>query len=759
MGSFKSSFTLCKLPKRYGRARTPTILQMEAMECGAAALGIILAYYQRFVPLAELRQSCGVSRDGSQASHILNAARYYGLTAQGFSVELEGLDNLECPYIVYWNFKHFVVIERVSKKSVAINDPSTGPRTISMDEFSQAFTGVVLAMEPGPDFSPGGEKPSKLQAFQTRLRGAGKALAYSLGAGFLLVIPGLAVPILTQVFVDHLLIAEMQDWLPPLLIGLLITAIFRGAVEQLQLQALRRLQLKLAVLMSSRFLWHLLHLPLNFFTQRNAGDISDRLALNNRIAEVLSGRLTTTLIDVSTMCVYSVVMWQYSVVLTLIGLGCALLNITALKWVARRRVDANMRMMQERGKVSGVTMAALQQIDSLKASALESDFFARWSGYYANEINAYQDLEVTNQALGVLPGLLTALASTCILVIGGLHVIDGVISIGMLVAFQSLMHSFLTPLARLVDFVGTLQELQVILYRLDDVLDNPAIFESPQDVSQIPVTLETFRLQGHVQARGLTFGHSPVSPPVIDNVHLGLSPGKWVAVVGASGSGKSTLAKLICGLYVPWEGELLFDGVPRSQCSRSVLTHSIASVDQDLAFFAATIRDNLTLWDTTVTDHQLVQACQDAMVHDVIVAMPGGYEAMLLEGATNLSGGERQRLEIARALVHDPAILILDEATSALDAEIEYHIIQNLRRRGCACLIVAHRLSTIRACDEIIVLDQGKVAQRGPHDILFCQDGIYRHLLASENGSLATSRVVGAYRHESDNIATRALAI
>jgi ATP-binding cassette, subfamily C, bacterial len=737
VGSTKSLLAhLCQVVRR-GRVKTPLLLQMEAVECGAAALGIILEYYGRIVPLAELRRACGVSRDGSKASHILQAARGYGLEAKAFSVELNTLWNFQPPYIVFWNFSHYVVVEGVRRGRVYLNDPATGPRTVSLEEFDQAFTGVVLATEPGLDFKQGGRKPSAIQSLYARLKGSRKALGYCLIAGLCLVLPGLALPVFTQIFVDQVLIGDMQDWMRPLLLGMLLTAGFRGLLMLLQLHALRRLKLKLTAVMSGQFVWHLLYLPVEFYAQRYAGEISHRTALNDKTADVLSSKLVTTMIDISMMLVYAAVMLQYDVMLTLIGLSCAGCNMVALQWISRRRIEANMHVLQESGRADGVAIAGLRNIEMLKASSLESDFFARWAGYYAKSMKAQQELGVTNQTLSVLPSFLTALTSMLVLGIGGLRVMDGYLTIGMLVAFQSLMQSFLAPITRLVDLGGTLQELRGDLYRLDDVLSNPSRRWS--DGGHVPVTPRTFRLQGAIEVRQVTFGHSQVLPPVVDQVSLSLQPGQRVALVGASGSGKSTLAKLVCGLHEPWTGDIRFDGASRDQIPSQVLAHSVAMVDQDIVFFPGTIRDNLTLWDSTVTDAQLVQACKDAAIHDDIVSMAGGYDSELLEGAANLSGGQRQRLEIARALVGNPAILVMDEATSALDAETEYLVVEHIRRRGCTCLIVAHRLSTIRDCDDIIVLDQGRVVQQGTHKALVQQGGIYTRLLRDEPVTL-TSR-------------------
>lgn len=723
------------------RVRTPTILQMEAVECGAASLAIILAYYNRIVPLAELRIECGVSRDGSKASNVILASRRYGMEANGFKAEdIEQIKELSPPYIIFWQFNHFLVVEGWNKNWVFLNDPATGPRRITWEEFDEGFTGVVLVMEPGDDFDQGGRKPSVIFALTDRLRGSLGAILYSIFASFLLVLPGLAIPVFSQVFVDQVLVENRSEWLRPLILGMIITTGFQGILTLLRLRYLRKLRIKLGVGMSARFLWHILRLPVNFYVQRYAGEVSNRASLNNKVAQVLSGQLATTVIDAVMILFYAAVMFAYDWVLTLIGICFSAINGLALQWVARRRVDANMRLVQDWGKVAGVSIAALQSMETLKASALESNFFSRWSGYYSKAATSQQELEVTNQMLGVLPVLLTSLTSMFILVVGGWRVMDGNLSIGMLVAFQSLMLSFQQPVNTLVEFGNTLQELEGDLNRLDDVLGNsldPEVEKGSmgrqggQGEIQNPKS-QIQNLKGYVELRNVTFGYSHVDPPLIENFNLSLQPGQRVALVGASGSGKSTLAKLICGLYQPWEGEILFDGIPRGEIPREVLANSVSLVEQDIFLFGGTVRDNLTLWNGTVPDEDLDQACEDAAILDAVMAIPGGYDGELLEGGVNLSGGQRQRLEIARALVKNPAILVMDEATSALDAQTEEIIVSNLRQRKCSCILVAHRLSTIRDCDEIIVLSGGKVVQRGTHEELWEEGGEYERLIRSE---------------------------
>ncbi|MBV8885962.1 MAG: hypothetical protein JO235_18480, partial [Chroococcidiopsidaceae cyanobacterium CP_BM_RX_35] len=523
------------------RRRTPTLLQMEAVECGAAALGIILGYYGRIVPLAQLRQECGVSRDGSKATNILNAAKGYGLKVKGFKTELDGLRQLYCPYIVFWNFNHFLVVEGFSKERVYLNDPATGPRTVSLQEFDEAYTGVVLVLEPGSEFKPGGRKPSTILALWERLQGSVGVLAYCILAGFLLVIPGLAMPVFSQVFVDNVLVQGRDDWLRPLLLGIIFTAVLSGFLTLLQLQFLRRMKIKLSVGMSSRFLWHILRLPVGFYAQRFAGEISSRVRLNDSLASILSGKLATTVIAVVMVIFYALVMLQYDAILTSIGIAFVAVNLVTLQWVSRWRVDVNMRLMQEQGKVSGVSISGLQSMETLKASGLESDFFSRWAGYYAKAINARQEMDVTNQTLGVLPSFLSAITSMLVLVLGGLRVIDGHLSIGMLVAFQSLMQSFLEPVNSLVNLGSDLQEVEGSLNRLDDVLRNPV---DPQVEERgrggergispcLPLSPSPLpRLQGYVELQNVTFGYNRIAPPLISNFSLSVKPGQRIALVG-----------------------------------------------------------------------------------------------------------------------------------------------------------------------------------------------------------------------------------
>ena len=719
-------------PVQSNRVKTPTVLQLEAVECGAAALAMILGYYGRIVPLAILRSDCGVSRDGSKASNVLKAARRYGMEAKGYSKQVEGLRRLNMPVILFWNFNHFVVFEGFRKGKAYINDPAMGHRTLTMAEFERAFTGVVLTMKPGPDFERGGRAPGVVRALAERLAGTTGALAYCILAGLLLVIPGLVIPAFSQVFIDQIIVGAHIGWLKPLIWAMVIAMAIQAILRFLQLRYLRRLKINLSIRLSSSYMWHLLRLPASFYAQRFAGEVANRSQINDKLADVMSGQLAQTAIDAVMVGFYALLMFYYDALLTVIGVSFALVNMAVLRWISSQRVEANMRVLQEHGKAQGAAMAGLQGMENIKAGGLENGFFGTWSGYYTKGVNAGQELEISNQSLSVLPTLLNALTFTAILVIGGFRIISGDLTIGMLVAFQALMSNFLAPINSLLKLGSTMQELRGDLDRVDDVLQHPVPPPPDSTVTHDENGERLVRLKGYVELRDVTFGYSPLEKPLIDHFNLQIDPGSRVALVGGSGSGKTTISKLISGEYEPWDGHVLLDGIPLQSIPAEVLMNSFATVDQDLNLFGGSVRDNLTLWDDTVPDADLDRASEDAAIDEAIRALNGGYDGVLLEGGGNLSGGQRQRLEIARALVHNPSVLVLDEATSALDSETEAIVMERLRMRGCTAIIVAHRLSTVRDCDEIIVMQQGRVLERGTHNELWEADGEYARLMRAD---------------------------
>ena len=714
------------------RVRVPTILQMEATECGAASLAMVLAHYGLYIPLEQLRVDCGVSRDGSNALHVLKAARRYGCQAQGLRLSLEKLDTVSMPLILFWEFNHFVVLEGRKGDVFHLNDPGRGPVRLSFSQMSDAYTGVALQVRPGPLFKPGGRAPS-LWAGMYRLTASMKsAIAFIVVTSVMLAIPGMVIPSLSRIFVDDVL-GPNANWLGLLLMALGGTTLVSLFLTWLQRLAFRSLAVGFITLNTTRMFFRLLRLPMLFHMQRSPGEIQFRLGLNNQLADMVGGQVGSAVAGLFMLVCYGALLLTYDVPLALTGMAIAGINLIVLTTVARFRKVLNQSLIQEKGKLMAVAMSGIQLIDTIKASAGEFDFFQRWAGQQAHYVNSEQRMSVSTIYVSTLPVLLSALNNAVILLYGAWRVIHGHMTAGMLVAFQFLMVAFLLPVTRITELGSQVQAAKGALDKLDDV-DNyelDPLFDREFDEVE---AASAFDIRGELELRGVTFGYSPVAPPVVTDFSLRLRPGSHVAVVGRSGSGKSTVAKLAAGLYRPWSGDVLYDGLPIADWPRRKLERFVAIVDQQIVLFRDSLQNNLSMWNPMMDEENLIRACRDAQIHEDIVERAGGYAADMDEGGGNFSGGQRQRIEIARALTNDPAVLILDEATSALDPETERRMVHHLRQRGCSCLIVAHRLSTIRDCDEIIVLDDGRVVQRGRHEALIQDEtGVYARMIRAEN--------------------------
>ena len=710
-------------------------MQTHTTECGAACLGSVLAHFGRWVRLAELRRICEVGRDGSTAAGLMRAAKHYGLECSGWSVPVDRLKRMPLPMILFWEFNHFVVLEGFDRKWIYLNDPATGHRKLSVQEFDAGFTGVALTFGAGQAFQSGGAPVSLLRRLPLWLSGAWGGAAWAVVCGLMLAVLALAAPFSASLFIDRVL-GGGEPW------GLGLAGALAGAgllvygVTWLKQRFLRRLAVRISIVLGNRSVSHLLRLPVDYFSHRLVGDLTARLLSVDKVAQGLSERALGLLVDVAMSVVFLVVMMAYDLLLALTVLALALLNGLLLRPVARLRSNEAAALRREQGLLMGVGTIMLNQADALRMAGAEDHMFARWSGHQARELQARQRFSELNSLIAAAPDLSTILGGAAVLALGATKVISGELTLGELLAFYLVAIMFLEPIGRFTAFANERQTLLTDMNRLDDITDTP-VDPGVARRTEAPQSLVTFdgrlRLAGHVELRGMTFGYSRNRPPVIKDFSLALKPGQRVAVVGPSGSGKSTLAQLVTGILQPWSGDILFDNRPRDEIPDEVLSRSISMVDQHIVLFSATVRDNLTLWNPTVLDEDMVAAARDAAIHDDILARPRGYASLVEEDGTNFSGGQRQRLEIARALVGNPTVLILDEATSALDAAAEAYVDDALRRRGVSCLIIAHRLSTFRDCDQIIVLDEGVAVQRGTHDELMADThGTYRRLVQAE---------------------------
>ncbi len=720
------------MPLTKGCAKVPVVMQMEALECGAASLAMILAYYEKWIPLEQVRADCGVSRDGSNARNMLRAARSYGLEAKGYRFEPETLKKKgKFPCIIHWNFNHFVVLDGFKGDKAVINDPARGTYKASMEDFDKAFTGICLMFSPGEDFEPGGRQKSVLKFAKKRMKGTGTAVAFVTVTSIITSLMGIISPAMDRIFLDRLLTGENPDWFLPFFVALGGFALIQIITAWIQAIYSLKISGKMAVVGNSTYLWKVLKLPMGFFSQRMPGDIQQRQASNAAIAGDLVNTVAPLFLNTAMMVFYFVVMIRYSVPLAMIGLAATLINLGVSRFIAAKRINITRVQMRDQGKLADATVSGIEMIETIKASGAENGFFEKWAGYQASVNTQTVRFEKVDQYLGLIPSFVSAAADAAVLMSGVWLVLQGQFTVGMIMAFQGFLSSFMAPATALISAGQTIQQMRTQMERVEDVMEYP---DDPNiAVEKEGGTIEYDKLSGSVEIKNITFGYSRLAQPLISDFSLHLETGSRVAFVGSSGCGKSTIAKLIAGLYQPWEGEILFDGNKISDIDRSVFTGSLAVVDQDIILFEDTIANNIKMWDSSIEDFEMIMAARDAQIHEDIMQRDGGYNYKLMDGGRDLSGGQRQRIEIARVLAQDPTIIIMDEATSALDAKTEYEVVKSIKDRGITCIVVAHRLSTIRDCDEIIVMDKGKVVQRGTHDELYAYEGgLYRQLVSSE---------------------------
>lgn len=719
-----------KQPLTHKVAKVPIILQLEVLECGAACLTMILAYYGKRVPLEQVRIDCGVSRDGSNAKNILAAARKYGLNAKGYRYEPSSLkENGTFPCIIHWDFNHFVVLDGFKKNKAVINDPAKGLTEVSMEEFDESFTGVCIMLSPSDNFVADGKKKSIVNFISKRLKKEKGTIAFVALVSLISSVLGIINPVFSKIFIDQLLPGLNPSWLTPFFIFLITFTFIEVILSAINAIYYLKLSGKLAIKANAEYMWHVLRMPVEFFTQRLSGDITIRKSTNETATSTLINTLVPLIFNVIMIFIYLFLILRYSVVLTLIGVSGLIISVLVNQIISKKQANiANVRLRDEANLYSS-TMSGIEMIETIKASGAENGFFQKWAGYQAS----VNKLEVQSQSLGLRIGLIPELVSNFVEigVLGtGLYlIIKGNFTIGLLFAFQGLLTKLEEPLTTLNNTTQDLREMKNNMERIEDVLEYPIddnLKENGEEVESYE------KLKGKLELKNVTFGYSRLSPPLIENFNMVVEPGQKVAFVGASGCGKSTLSKLISGLYKPWSGEILFDGKPIDQIDRNVFTGSLAVVDQDITLFEDTIANNIKMWDSSIEDYEMILAARDASLHEDIMQRDNGYQYKMSEGGKDFSGGQRQRLEIARVLSQDPRIIIMDEATSALDAKTEYEVVEAIKDRGITCVVIAHRLSTIRDCDEIVVMEHGKIVERGNNEELMKKHGKYEELITSE---------------------------
>ena len=719
------------VPVSHGVAKTPVVMQMEMLECGAASLCMILAYYNKWIPLEQVRKDCGVSRDGSSAKNIYCAAGNYGLNVKAYSFEVdEIMESGTFPCIIHWGFNHFVVLNGFKGKNAVINDPARGYVKVPMEEFRQKFTGITLVFEPGEEFEPGGKKNSIMGFARRRLQGTGSAIIFTFLITMAIAVLGIMGPVFSRIFLDVILTPTGKDYIYLFIFGIAAVSLVQIVAVLIKEIYLLKIEGKMAIISNSEFMWHVLRLPVDFFSQRMAGDITTRQKTNQDIASAMIKIFAPLVLNFLMMIFYLTVMIEYNPYITFIVVVSVLINVILAGIISDKRINITRVMMRDKGRLDGTTFTGIEMIETIKSSGADNGFFENWAGIQASVNSRQMEYTRLNQYLGTVPVLVSKLSDIIILLLAIYLVIQGKFTVGMVLAFQGFLVLFREPAETLITATQNIQEMRTNMERVEDVMQYPTDISETGKAVQDGVVYD--KLEGSIEMKNITFGYSVLEEPLIKNFNLSVHPGQRIAIVGSSGCGKSTISKLISGLYKPWTGEILFGGKKLEDINHQVFTGSLAVVDQDIILFEDTIANNIKMWDSTIEDYEMILAARDAQLHEDIMQRNGGYQYRILEGGKDFSGGQRQRMEIARVLAQDPTIIIMDEATSALDAKTEYDVVNSIKDRGITCIVIAHRLSTIRDCDEIIVMDHGVIVERGTHEELMKAQGLYTRLVINE---------------------------
>jgi len=705
-------------------AKVPMILQMEACECGAASLGMILSYYGRRLPLEQLRIDCGVSSNGSNLSLIKAAAERNGLIARAYKMEPSAVRQAPFPVIIHWNTTHFVVLCGFNKRGAVIADPACGMVNVTPEDFSKSFTGIVMTFEKSETFSRLNYKKGA-NFISVHVKKFIPSLIFSIIVGTILSVFRFLVPFFDTAFIDKILIDRKTAELPVLIIFMIICMMFISISGALGSYLHNDLEKKLSLVINSDFMLKMTKLPIIFFTQRNPGELTNRQHGNLKIAENLCFVLISIIVNVFFGVIYVVGFFLFDLKIGIVGLFSVALNVTVIL-ISANRLDRNtVLFMRNDGVLRGGVSAAIDMIETTKSCGCEDSIFERIMGAAAKNYTVSSKMEMISTYATTSLSLINNLINALLLTLGIGYVISGKLTIGVLIAISGLLSVFLGSLNEVSTMSLSMRSLKGNIEAANDAMNYASDGGFLENIEE-----QTRSINGDIQIEDLSFSYGLYAPPVIKNLSLGFGKGESVAIVGKSGSGKSTLLKLLMGLYSPTSGKILYSGNERFEFSKEYFYFRIAIVDQNIRMFEGTVLDNISMFDKDISYEEAVEAAKIACIHNVIINRESAYYASVLENGKNFSGGQRQRIEIARALAKKPEILILDEATSALDDSTEAMVMENIKAKNITLIIISHRLSTIRNCNKIVVLNNGEIFEQGSHEGLIKADGIYKKLVS-----------------------------